>query len=296
VRTGRQREPEGLDPFAVITIRAGSVGLLQRMPQLGINAPHMRPLPPLSPSAYRDVITRPAAVYARRVTRLDIEPELVEVLVAKAQGAYALPLLAFTLQRMFDLYHIALVSPAFFVRPSRTFPPRACWPTVREFLHRATAVMSNFYCHPGRAGGLPPTLGNGGTLVPTKRSGGIHRFQQFADRQTRRKCLGDCRTRVEGLADWQPGNMRAAQRQRRCDCVASGVDAVSAQRRRSSIVAGETVAHAHRLVSAAKGGQRISGHPSGVFRPRVLWTVSRLMCRNCGLRDRQSLSGARCVN
>jgi hypothetical protein len=97
---------EGLDPFAVITIRADSVDpLLQRVPQLGIDAPHMRGLPPLSPSAYRDVITRPAAVYARRVTRLDIEPELVEVLVAKAQGADALPLLAFTLQRMFDLYH-----------------------------------------------------------------------------------------------------------------------------------------------------------------------------------------------
>ena len=65
----------------------------------------MRPLPPLSPSAYRDVITRPAAVYARRVARLDIEPALVETLIAKATGADALPLLAFTLQRMFDLYH-----------------------------------------------------------------------------------------------------------------------------------------------------------------------------------------------
>jgi formylglycine-generating enzyme required for sulfatase activity len=100
------RPPEGLDPFAVITIRADSVEpLLQRVPQLGIDAPRVQPLPPLSPSAYRDVITRPAAVYARRVARLDIEPELVEVLIAKAQGADALPLLAFTLQRMFDLYH-----------------------------------------------------------------------------------------------------------------------------------------------------------------------------------------------
>jgi formylglycine-generating enzyme required for sulfatase activity len=98
--------PEGLDPFAVITIRADSVDpLLQRVPQLGLDAPHTRLLPSLSPSAYRDVIARPAAVYARRVTRLDIEPELVEVLVAKAQGADALPLLAFTLQRMFDLFH-----------------------------------------------------------------------------------------------------------------------------------------------------------------------------------------------
>jgi hypothetical protein len=65
----------------------------------------MRPLPPLSPSAYRDVITRPAAVYARRVARLDIEPALIETLIAKATGADALPLLALTLQRMFDLFH-----------------------------------------------------------------------------------------------------------------------------------------------------------------------------------------------
>ncbi len=98
--------PEGLDPYALMTIRADSVDpLLQRVPKLGIDAPHMRPLPPLSLSAYRDVITRPAAVYARRVGRLDIEPALVETLIAKATGADALPLLAFTLQRMFDLYH-----------------------------------------------------------------------------------------------------------------------------------------------------------------------------------------------
>jgi formylglycine-generating enzyme required for sulfatase activity len=98
--------PDGLDPFAMITIRADSVDpLLQRVPKVGIDAPHMRPLPPLSQSAYRDVIIRPAAVYARRVARLDIEPDLVEVLVGKASGADALPLLAFTLQRMFDIYH-----------------------------------------------------------------------------------------------------------------------------------------------------------------------------------------------
>ncbi|MGE0856251.1 MAG: SUMF1/EgtB/PvdO family nonheme iron enzyme [Hyphomicrobiaceae bacterium] len=98
--------PDGLDPYAVITIRADSVDpLLQRVPKLGIDAPHMRPLPPLSPSAYRDVITRPAAVYARRVARLDIEPALVETLIAKSTGADALPLLAYTLQRLFDLHH-----------------------------------------------------------------------------------------------------------------------------------------------------------------------------------------------
>jgi hypothetical protein len=58
-------------------------------------------LPPLLPAAYRDVITKPAAIYARQVVRLDLEPELVEALVKSASGADALPLLAFTLQRLF---------------------------------------------------------------------------------------------------------------------------------------------------------------------------------------------------
>jgi len=98
--------PDGLDPYAVMTIRADSVDpLLQRVPKLGIDAPHMRPLPPLSLSAYRDVITRPAAVYSRRVARLDIEPELVERLVEKSTGKDALPLLAYTLQRLFYSHH-----------------------------------------------------------------------------------------------------------------------------------------------------------------------------------------------
>jgi hypothetical protein len=67
----------------------------------GLVTPHTIMLPPLSPAAYRDVITKPAAVYTRQVARLDLEPELVEALVKGASGADALPLLAFTLQRLF---------------------------------------------------------------------------------------------------------------------------------------------------------------------------------------------------
>jgi hypothetical protein len=55
---------------------------------------------PLSPAAYRDLITKPVAVYTRQVARLDLEPDLVEALVKGASGADALPLLAFTLQRL----------------------------------------------------------------------------------------------------------------------------------------------------------------------------------------------------
>jgi hypothetical protein len=94
--------PAGLDPYVLVTIRADSVNaLLQRVPTLGLVTPHTIMLPPLSPAAYRDVITKPAAVYTRQVGRLDLEPELVEALVRGAAGADALPLLAFTLQRLF---------------------------------------------------------------------------------------------------------------------------------------------------------------------------------------------------
>jgi hypothetical protein len=96
----------GLDPYVLVTIRADSVdALLQRLPVLGLVTPHTIMLPPLSPAAYRDVITKPAGVYTRQVARLDQEPELVDVLVNGASGADALPLLAFTLQRLFLDYH-----------------------------------------------------------------------------------------------------------------------------------------------------------------------------------------------
>jgi formylglycine-generating enzyme required for sulfatase activity len=97
--------PNGVDPYVLVTIRADSVdALLHRIPALGIEAPHTIMLPPLSPAAYRDVITKPAAVYSRQVRRLDLEPELAEALVTDATGADALPLLAFTLQRLFIDY------------------------------------------------------------------------------------------------------------------------------------------------------------------------------------------------
>src|SRR5262249_12624403 len=80
--------PAGLDPYVLVTIRAASVNaLLQRVPALGLVTPHLIMLPPLSPAAYRDVITKPATVYTRRVARLDLEPELVEALLKGACGA-----------------------------------------------------------------------------------------------------------------------------------------------------------------------------------------------------------------
>jgi len=93
------------DPYVLVTIRADSVeALLQRWPLLGLDAPESLYLPPLATSAYRDVIVRPAEVYTRQVRRLAMEPGLVHQLTHDAQGADALPLLAFTLEKLFKKF------------------------------------------------------------------------------------------------------------------------------------------------------------------------------------------------
>jgi formylglycine-generating enzyme required for sulfatase activity len=94
--------PVDVDPYVLVTIRADSVEmLLQRWPALGLETPEAHYLAPLSPSAYRDVIVKPAEVYSQLVRRLTIEPALVNGLVRDASGADALPLLAFTLEKLF---------------------------------------------------------------------------------------------------------------------------------------------------------------------------------------------------
>ena len=94
--------PDGVDPYVLVTIRADSMNaLLRRWPELGLEEPRTMVLAPLSVSAYRDVILKPAAVYSQRVERLSIEPDLSEALVRDAAGADALPLLAFTLEKLF---------------------------------------------------------------------------------------------------------------------------------------------------------------------------------------------------
>ena len=97
--------PEDVDPYLLLTIRADSLEpLLQRWPELGLAAPEMQALPPLSPTAYRDVITKPAEVYSNRVRRLVVEPALADKLALDATGGDALPLLAFTLERLFEKF------------------------------------------------------------------------------------------------------------------------------------------------------------------------------------------------
>jgi formylglycine-generating enzyme required for sulfatase activity len=94
--------PPEVDPYALLTIRADSVdAFLQRWSTLG-DTPETQFLSPLSPTAYRDVIVKPAEVYSRSVRRLSVEPPLLDALVSGATGADALPLLAFTLERLFN--------------------------------------------------------------------------------------------------------------------------------------------------------------------------------------------------
>jgi formylglycine-generating enzyme required for sulfatase activity len=103
-----KQPPPEVDPYILVTIRADSVeALLKRWPALGLETPESHYLAPLSPSAYRDVIVKPAEVYSQLVRRLTIEPALVDALVRDASGADALPLLAFTLEKLFHEFAAA---------------------------------------------------------------------------------------------------------------------------------------------------------------------------------------------
>ena len=58
-------------------------------------------LPPIAPSEFKSVIEGPAHRVVESGGRLKVEPALTEQLIADAQGADALPLLAFTLERLY---------------------------------------------------------------------------------------------------------------------------------------------------------------------------------------------------
>jgi TIR domain len=64
-------------------------------------------LPPLSPAEFRGVIEGPVRRVAEAGGRLQIEPALTERLIADADGGDALPLLGFTLERLYADYGAA---------------------------------------------------------------------------------------------------------------------------------------------------------------------------------------------
>jgi hypothetical protein len=97
--------PDDVDLYVILTVRADSKeALLARAAALGLDTPKPVYLSPMQPTAYRDVIVKPAEVYAAKVSRLAVDPSLAPALIADATGGDALPLLAFTLARLFADY------------------------------------------------------------------------------------------------------------------------------------------------------------------------------------------------
>jgi TIR domain len=95
------KEGEPAEYAAVLSVRTDSFQELQmsaRLVGLGTRPFDLRPLP-----IYRfaEVIERPAARYG-----VEIEPQLVEIMMDDAGGMDALPLLAFTLQRLWRQYEV----------------------------------------------------------------------------------------------------------------------------------------------------------------------------------------------
>jgi hypothetical protein len=93
----------GLDTIAILTVRSDLFEPLQSLEALrGVPLDAFN-LPPITPLAFREAILGPAR---RAAPPIDIEPSLVEQLLVDtgAQGADPLPLLAFTLQRLYLNY------------------------------------------------------------------------------------------------------------------------------------------------------------------------------------------------
>jgi WD40 repeat protein len=87
--------------LVLATIRSDRYELLQSEPNLLPVKQDLFNLPPIAPSEFKSVIDGPARRVVESGGRLKIDPALTEQLIADAQGADALPLLAFTLERLY---------------------------------------------------------------------------------------------------------------------------------------------------------------------------------------------------
>ncbi len=88
-------------PLVVVTIRSDAYERLQTEPSLEGNTPRLFDLPPVSPKQFKAVIEGPAARATAAGHKLVVDPALTEQLLRDAEGADALPLLAFTLERLY---------------------------------------------------------------------------------------------------------------------------------------------------------------------------------------------------
>jgi WD40 repeat protein len=90
--------------FVIITIRSDSYPRFQNDNKLNIIKPYLFSLPPIERAEYKDIIEKPAARRTDAGLPLIIDPALTEQLLKDTEGADALPLLAFTLERLFYDY------------------------------------------------------------------------------------------------------------------------------------------------------------------------------------------------
>jgi len=103
--SGHDATKAGLKPpLIVVTIRSDAYERLQTEPSLEGNQPRLFDLPPISPKHYKTVIEGPAARATAAGRKLTIEPELIDQLLQDTSGTDALPLLAFTLERLYVDY------------------------------------------------------------------------------------------------------------------------------------------------------------------------------------------------
>jgi hypothetical protein len=88
-------------PLAVVAIRSDVYERLQTAPAFAALAPYLFSLPPVASSEFKAVVEGPARRHTDAGHRLTVESTLTERLVRDTEGADALPLLAFTLERLF---------------------------------------------------------------------------------------------------------------------------------------------------------------------------------------------------
>jgi WD40 repeat protein len=87
-------------PFVLLAVRSDSYELLQMDPHLAHVKQYLFSLPPIPKEAYKAIIEGPAARHTASRRSLSVDPRLTESLLTDAGGADALPLLAFTLERL----------------------------------------------------------------------------------------------------------------------------------------------------------------------------------------------------
>ena len=90
--------------LVMAAIRSDSYDHLQRAPALAGIRQTPFSLPPMAPAEYKMVIEGPAARATAAGRKLSIAPDLTEQLLQDAEGADALPLLAFILERLLTEY------------------------------------------------------------------------------------------------------------------------------------------------------------------------------------------------